>query len=259
VPYGPNTYYHFTKRLDHPDLVVTDSTMTGRWFTVNRSANVREEMTGRWLELHDLFHEDMKDALHFTPQGKIQIYAAPTLVDYKRVTGKDFWVTQVVDGPFIAYEPIGILWSRTLALHAIRNGVATSFLDMKCGGNLPHWLRSGLASYLAEEGGVLEDFMNQFRTDGSVLLSSQEVLRTIYPLTDKETGRIAQYNAFLMAWNLAQNYGWDRVVQLLDLLQQGVLFEKAVPEVYGVSVSRLLELLDPQKLGDPGAPKRGNQ
>jgi hypothetical protein len=193
--------------------------------------------------------------LHFTPQGKIQIYAAPTLVDYKRVTGKDFWVTQVVDGPFIAYEPIGILWSRTLALHAIRNGVATSFLDMKCGGNLPHWLRSGLASYLAEEGGVLEDFMNQFRTDGSVLLSSQEVLRTIYPLTDKETGRIAQYNAFLMAWNLAQNYGWDRVVQLLDLLQQGVLFEKAVPEVYGVSVSRLLELLDPQKLGDPGAPK----
>ncbi len=255
VPYGPNTYYHFKTRLDHPDLVVTDSTMTGRWFTVNRSAGVREEMTGRWLELHDLFHEDMKDALHFKPEGKIQIYAAPTLIDYKRVTGKDFWVTQVVDGPFIAYEPIGILWTRTLALHAIRNGVATSFLDMKCHGNLPHWLRSGLASYLAEEGGVLEDFMNQFRSYRPVLLSSREVVRTIYPLTDKESGRIAQYNAFLMAWHLAQDYGWDKVVQLLDLLQQGALFEEAVPQVYGVGVPRLLELLDPQTLGDPGAPK----
>lgn len=255
VPYGPNTYYHFKTRLNHPDLVVTDSTMTGRWFTINRSDNVREEMTGRWLELHDLFHQDMKDALHFTPKGKIQIYAAPTLKDYKKVTGKDFWVTQVVDGPFIAYEPIGVLWSRTLALHAIRNGVATSFLDMKCHGNLPQWLRAGLASYLAEEGGVLEDFMVQFRGDRSVLLSSGEVLRTIYPLTGKEDGRIAQYNAFLMAWHLAQDYGWARVVQLLDLLQQGVLFEEAVPRVYGVSVPRLLELLDPQRLGDPGAPR----
>ena len=231
VPYGPNTYYHFKTRLNHPDLVVTDSTMTGRWFTMNRPPNLAEEMVGRWLELHDLFHQDMKDALHFTPEGKIQIYAASTLPDYKKVAGKDFWVTQVVDGPFIAYEPVRILWSRTLALHAIRNGVATSFLDMKCHGLLPQWLRSGLGSYLAEEGGVLEDFMDQFRTNRSVLLSPQEVMRTIYPLTDKESGRIAQYNAFLMTWNLAQSYGWSKVVQLLDLLEQGVIFEEAVPQV----------------------------
>ncbi len=259
VPYGPNTYYHFKTRLNHPDLVVTDSTMTGRWFTVNRPPKVTEEMVGRWLELHDLAHEDMKDALHFEPKGKIQIYAASTLLDYKRVAGKDFWVTQVVDGPFIVYEPIGVLWSRTLALHAIRNGVATSYLDMKCHGLLPQWLRAGLASYLAEEGGVLEDFMNQYRVDHRVLLSSQEVLQTIYPLTDQETGRIAQYNAFLMAWNLAESYGWSKVVQLLDRLEQGVIFEEAVPQVYEVNVSRLLELLDPQKLGDPGAPQGGTR
>ncbi len=257
VPYGPNTYYHFRMRLDHPDLVVTDSTMTGRWFTMNRHDRSKEVMFGRWLELHDLAHEEFKKLLRYEPPMKIQIYVAPTLNDYKKVCGKDYWVMQVADGPFIAYEPMRTLWARRLALHAIRKGVALSFLDLKCHGLLPPWLRMGLASYLAEEGNVLEDYMNQFRTDRDVISSPQEMMLHIHPLYDRDTGRIAMYNAFLMSWHLAEDYGWSKVQDLLDLLEQGVRFDDAVPRVYGVSVQRLLELLDPRVSGDPTRPADG--
>ena len=46
VPYGPNTYYHFRTRLDHPDFALTDSTMTGRWFSVNLHQRSKEVMFG---------------------------------------------------------------------------------------------------------------------------------------------------------------------------------------------------------------------
>lgn len=251
VPYGPNTYYHFRRRLDHPDLAVTDSTMTGRWFSINLHERSKEVMFGRWLELHDLAHQDMVEKLHFTPPGKILIYVAPEFEDYLKVTGKEYWVTQVADGPFIAYEPMRALWSRTLALHAIRNGVALAFLDMKCHGLVPPWLRQGLASYLAEEGGPLTNYVGEFRGQREVLLSPREVMLHVHPLVDRENGRIALYNAFLMTWNLAENYGWEKIEALLDLMEQGVVFEDAVPQVYGVSVGRLLDLLDPRSFGEP--------
>ncbi len=254
VPYGPNTYYHFRTRLDHPDLVVTDSTMTGRWFTMNRHDRSKEVMFGRWLELHDLAHEDLREKLRYRPPMKIRIYVAPTLDDYRKVTGKEYWVMQVADGPFIAYEPMRTLWARQLALIAIRKGTALAFLDLKCHGLLPPWLRMGLASYLAEEGKVLEDYMNQFRTERKVLTSPREMMLHIHPLHDRDTGRIAMYNAFLMTWHLAEDYGWNKVQDLLELLERGTLFHDAVPKVYGVSEERLLELLDPRVTGDPAHP-----
>jgi hypothetical protein len=261
VPYGPNTYYHFRTRLDHPDLSVTDSTMTGRWFSMNRHERSKEAMFGRWLELHDLAHQDMVDRLQYTPPLKILLYVAPELEDYKKVTGKDYWVTQVADGPFIAYEPMRVLWARRLALHAIRNGVALAFLDMKCHGLTPPWLRQGLASYLAQEGGVLQGFANEFRGQRELLWSPQQVMQHIDPLYDRENGRIALYNAFLMTWNLAESYGWDKIQALLDLMEQGVVFEDAVPQAYQVSAERLLELLDPRVYGEPtlaGSPSQAD-
>ena len=259
VPYGPNTYYHFRTRLDHPDLVVTDSTMTGRWFTMNRHERSEEVMFGRWLELHDLAYEEFRSELRYDLPQKIQIYVAPTLADYKKMSGKDYWVTQVADGPFIAYEPMRTLWARRLALHAIRNGVALSFLDLKCHGLLPAWLRQGLASYLAQEGNVLEDYMNQFRADREVLWSPSKVMLYIHPLYDRDDGRIALYNAFLMTWHLAENYGWSKIQDLLDLLEQGTLFHEAVQEVYGVSEERLLQLVSPQTMGDPAHAQEGTK
>ncbi len=251
VPYGPNTYYHFRRRLDHPDFAATDSTMVGRWFSINRHERLKEVMFGRWLELHDLAHQDMVKRLRYTPPLKILIYAAPEFDDYLMVTGKDYWVTQIADGPFIAYEPIRALWARTLALHAVRNGVALAFLDMKCHGLVPPWLRQGLASYLAQEGGPLRNYVGEFRGQREVLWSPHEVMQHIHPLYERENGRIALYNAFLMAWNLAENYGWEKIQDLLDLMEQGLVFEDAVPQAYGVSADRLLELIDPQSVGDP--------
>jgi hypothetical protein len=148
-----------------------------------------------------------------------------------------------------------ILWKRTLALHAVRNGVVLAFLDLKCHGLVPHWLRQGLASYLAQEGSILENFVDEFRWRREVLWSPQTVMQHIHPLHVREEGRIALYNSFLMTWNLAESYGWNRIQDLLDLMEQGIVFEAAVPPVYGVSAERLLELLDPREFGEPTEPK----
>ena len=86
------------------------------------------------------------------------------------------------------------------------------------------WFREGLSSYLAEEGNDHVSFMQQWRLAGKeVLWGPDEMLRFIHPLVDREQGRIARYNAFLMIWNLSETYGFARVQQLLDLVENGAL------------------------------------
>ena len=83
VPYGPNSLYHFKSRQDHPDLAVTDSTITGRWFAINRHGGLTEEMFGRWLELMDLAWMEYVEVFDYRPQHRVQVYAPDKLYEYK--------------------------------------------------------------------------------------------------------------------------------------------------------------------------------
>jgi hypothetical protein len=253
VPYGPNTYFHWEEPLDHPYFAMTDSTLEGRWFVMNRPAGMNPAQHGHFMELLDLSYHDLCELLDTRPTTKIHVFGASTLEEYRALTGHDFWVPMVADATFILVCPTDVLDRRTLLAHTARAAVAKSLLNWKCHGGLPPWLREGLVSYLSEEGNELLNYVNFYRPHlDSVLWPVERVNQNLVPLTgDGSLGRVAQYNAFLMTWHLAETFGFARVRQVLDILQEGRSFAAAVQEVYGRDEDALIKLIDPRTLGEP--------
>jgi hypothetical protein len=253
VPYGPGTFVKGNTPVEsHPQLTRSDEFVESPWVRVRRTRCCAEDLQHHLLEIFDLHWHDMRRLLQYAPQMKIEVYSPATIEDWNRESGLSFEFTQLVHGSFIALEPAGVLLQRTILGHATRASMAMAFLDLKCRGNLPHWFREGLASYLAEEGNDHVNFMEQWRLAGKdVLWPPDKTLSYIYPLADRENGRIARYNVFLMLWHLAEGYGFERIQELLGKIEQGALFDEASRAVYGMSERELLNFLDPRHRDEP--------
>lgn len=251
VAYGPRSYYEGRTRLAHPYLTVTEEYLESRWLRVYQSGCCTEALLGHFLEICDLARFDLGQKLGVDPEVKLQAYIPADLAEYERVTGHAYWVTHAVHGNAIVFSPVDVLFRRTLAAHTAFAAVAQALLDLKCDGRIPPWLREGLSSYLAEEGFEHLSFIEEFRPHRQVLMSAGEVERHVFPLLDRENGRLARYNAFLMVWRLSETYGWDRLRATLDGVERGASFEQAVRDVYGVGVDQLLTAIDPVRNGEP--------
>jgi hypothetical protein len=251
IAYGPRSFYEGRTRLDNPHLMVTDEYLQSRWVRIYQSGCCTEALLGHYLEICDLAYHDLTEKLQFVPEEHLHIMPAKDLDEYQRWTGKEFWVTHVVQGGSIVMSPVDVLFRRTLAAHAAFAAVAEAILDLKCHGELPMWLREGLSSYLAEEGYEHLSFMEEFRARRPVLQTPEWTAQHVYPLMDREEGRIARYNAFLMVWTLSEDLGFHHIQELLGLVQKGMLFGDAVERVYHMSYEEWLHRLDPTVNGEP--------
>lgn len=251
IAYGPKSYYEGSTRLDHPHLTVDEHFLESRWIRLHRSACCTEPLLGHFLEIADLAYVDLSRKLGYASPVKLSVHSSLDVEGWRRESGRDYWVTHLVDGSTLLLGPIDVLFRRTLASHAAFGAVAMSLLDLKTHGRIPPWLREGLSSYLAEEGFELLNFMTEFRSQRAVLMTPAEVERHVYPLVDRENGRIARYNAFLMVWHLSETWGWNRVRDLLDGVERGERFDAAVERVYGLDVEAWLAALDPTVNGEP--------
>ena len=252
VAYGPKSYFEGRTRLEHPHLTVTDDYLESRWVRIHRSGCCTEPLLGHFLEILDLAWADLTEALGYVPPLKLSVHTSADVETYRREAGVDIWVTHLVVGPSIVFQPVDVLFRRTLAGHAAYAAVAQALVDMQTHGRIPMWLREGLSSYLAQEGFEHLSFMREFRLQGQdVLMTPAEVEANVYPLVDRRLGRMARYNAFLMVWHLSETYGWERVQRLLAAVEAGEDFDDAVREVYGLEVDDWIALLDPTVNGEP--------
>jgi len=102
-------------------------------------------------------------------------------------------------------------------------------------GNYPRWLSEGLAQYI--EAGLI----------GYVLPEPEEEAREFLPLDklgsafdDPEKQLAAYWQSRLMVQHLADNYGLDGILELLDCLRQGSPVAAPFREIYGFSVEKLI-------------------
>jgi hypothetical protein len=252
ISYGPKSFYEGRNRLEHEYLEITEEYLQSRWIRIPRSSCCTEPLLGHYLEICDLAWKDLTTQLKFVPAQRINIYSPEDMDGYYAVTGTDFAQTFVVSANTVILQPIDILFRRTLEGHAAYAAIGESLIEMETHGAAPHWLQTGLASYLAQEGFEHLSFVNEFRpTRGTLLLTPKEVMAGLVPFASRETGRIARYNAFIMAWYLSENYGFGNVIELLARLGEGVGFAAAVEQTYGVDVDTLLAAIDPSLLGEP--------
>jgi hypothetical protein len=252
IPYGPGTFVRKEVVLGSELMTTTDDYYESRWVRMYRTGCCAEDLTQHILETFDLHWYDLSRILAYKPDRMIEVYSPADLDEYRKLAGNEFWNTHAVINAHIVLEPAGILFRRKIYGRAGRAAMAQVFLDLKCHGRLPMWFREGLSSYLAEEGNDHLAFVNEFRMAGKeVVWPPATTLLHVSPLVDRENGRIARYNAFLMLWHLAERWGFDRILNLLNLVEAGRSFEEASTAVYGVGEAGLLQMLDPQILGEP--------
>lgn len=253
-PYGPNSLYVLDRQVGNPRLTVSDSTISNGRIRIARNAAAVEPVFGHFLELMDLALHDLSGALRVAPAGLIEADFAVDLDAYRARWGREYWLTHVVDAkaaPQIVFEPVDVLFARKIAPFAAHNAVAQLLLQQKCGDALPPWLYFGLSSYLAAEGNMLVSFVNEFRERRPVLLAPEQTNQHLRPLVDREQGRVALYNAFLMAWHLCESWGFERVRTLLDALGQGASLDDAAQAAYGREWPEVTAMVDPRVAGEP--------
>ena len=187
VPYGPRAFFHHETQQDHRYLTVTDEYLQSRWVRVYQSPCCGTALTGHFLEILDLAVVDVSDMLRMDTVPMLSVFGTDDVQHWRRVSGRDFWVTHLTDGPSILVQPVNTLFQRTLAGHVAYAAVAEAFLDVKTSGRVPRWFREGVASYVAEEGFEHLSFVLEFRArDVPVLMTPEEVQQHVFPLIDRE-------------------------------------------------------------------------
>ena len=259
VTYGPRAYFVNQAAAGPPVPDVTDEYLESRWVRVHESTCCGPALIGHYLEICDLAYVEVSEQLRMESPPKLTVFGADDADHWRRLSGREFWVTHLVVGRSIFVQPISMMFRRTLAGHVAYASIAQALLDEKTHGRIPMWLREGISSYLSEEGFEHLSFMAEFRArDLPVLMTPAEVERHVYPLVDRTQGRIARYNAFLMVWHLSETWGWERVQDLLDLVEQGARFDDAVEQIYGVDQQTWLAAIDPTVLGEPTRTRPGH-
>ena len=258
VPYGPGSLCRNLELVPQPDLKVEPGWIQYRHFTLEFNEQYPPCDLLPFLELCELGRVWCRDLLDLVAEDTLHIINPDNTQAYRSLTGLGTWRLYDLAGDTCRVQPIPVLIARTLIGHAAVSLVTRWTLQDRIGIDLPPWFEHGLASYLAEEGVHLNNYMAQFRPLGPVLLSPTEVdsILAAPPHPDLETDRRlfrqANYNAFLMVWHLVENNGGLGPLRaLLADLAAGESLQTVCRKHYHVGLDALETRLDPLACGEP--------
>ena len=108
-------------------------------------------------------------------------------------------------------------------------------------GDIPVWLDEGLAVYT--EG---EQLRSDFRSHLDEAISEDELisvrsLASSFP-TDPDEARLSYAESYSLVVFLLDNYGRDKMLEILDVFKQGSGYDDALIQVYGFDMDGLNEL-----------------
>lgn len=193
-----------------------------------------------------------------TPGDTLRIYNPDNRDEYTSLSGQGLHRTYRLAGDSLIVQPIPILTARTLLGHTAVEATARWLVQEAGGDRLPPWLAHGVPLYLADMGPHLNNFMDQFRVFGPVLLpiARADSVLAAPPAADQELDRQmqrrAQYTAFLMVWRLVEEEGGtEPLARLLAAVATGEEPEAAARKAYGKGLADLAKRLDPNDRGEP--------
>ncbi len=258
VTYGPDSFCNGGDILPREGLVIGESVQRYGHFAIHHNPAYGACHILHYLELLDMASRTIPDMLGLALQDTLHIISPDNVEPYRQMTGYETWRLYKLEGDQCISEPLPVLQARTLEGHALFGLVTEWLLAKSIPVDLPPWFRCGLAEYISESGIHLVNYMGQYRTEGSVLISPLliDTILSQGPNPDLELDRKhyrqACYSSFLMVWELVENQGGLLALQdFLANLAQGMSLDEASSLVYGVDLQGLTAMLDPASLGEP--------
>lgn len=157
----------------------------------------------------------------------------------------------------IGISPDNLTWGKRTIAHELAHLVVHQAVFGPYG-DLPTWLDEGLASYA--EGELRSDF--QFQLNEAISedeLFSVRSLSSSFP-TDPDEARLSYAQSYSLVQFLLDNYGRDKILELLDVFKEGSGYDDALLQVYGFDMDGLNALwraslgLEPQPTPTPTVP-----
>jgi hypothetical protein len=222
------------------------------WQSLTNAVPQGGELTLFWYEGGDSFARELMDAcqeglaklthdIGTYPEKPIKIYIYASANDLKgAMISSQEWTGGVAFVEFgtvaISIPPSELDWGQRALVHELTHLVVyqTTFSPY---GQLPLWLDEGLATY--NEGGLSPDLRS--RLEEAVLKDELISVRSLCsPFSAYyEKAALSYAQSYSLVEYLLDNYGQDRMLDLLALLKQGSTYDEALTEVYGFDIDGL--------------------
>jgi len=222
------------------------------WQSLTSTAPQDGELTLFWYEGSDSFAQELMD----TCQGglarltqdigtyperpiKIYIYASTSDLQGAMIFPQE-WTGGAAFTAFstiaIGIPPSELDWGKRALVHELTHLVVHQ-ATFSPYGQLPIWLDEGLATY--NEGEL--DFVFRSSLEEAILEDELISVRSLCSPFSAETekARLSYAQSYSLVQYLLDNYGQDRMLELLTILKQGSTYDEALTEVYGFDIDGL--------------------
>jgi len=222
------------------------------WQSLTSTAPQDGELTLFWYEGSDSFAQELMD----TCQGglarltqdigtyperpiKIYIYASTSDLQGAMIFPQE-WTGGAAFTAFstiaIGIPPSELDWGKRALVHELTHLVVHQ-ATFSPYGQLPIWLDEGLATY--NEGEL--DFVFRSSLEEAILEDELISVRSLCSPFSAETekARLSYAQSYSLVQYLLDNYGQDRMLELLTILKQGSTYDKALTVVYGFDIDGL--------------------
>jgi hypothetical protein len=222
------------------------------WQSLTSTAPQDGELTLFWYEGSDSFAQELMD----TCQGglarltqdigtyperpiKIYIYASTSDLQGAMIFPQE-WTGGAAFTAFstiaIGIPPSELYWGKRALVHELTHLVVHQ-ATFSPYGQLPIWLDEGLATY--NEGELDLGFRSSLEEAilEDELISARSLCSPFSAETEK--ARLSYAQSYSLVQYLLDNYGQDRMLELLTILKQGSTYDEALTEVYGFDIDGL--------------------
>jgi len=157
----------------------------------------------------------------------------------------------------IGISPDNLTWGKRTVAHELAHLVIHQ-ATFGPYGDLPTWLDEGLAKYA--EGELSSDLQEQLdEAVANDTLFSVRSISSSFP-ADPDEARLSYAQSYSLVQFLLDNYGRDKILELLDVFKEGSGYDDALLQVYGFDMDGLNALwraslgLEPQPTPTPTVP-----
>lgn len=222
------------------------------WQSLNGTIPQGGELTIFWYTGGDSFARELMDAcqeglarlthdIGTYPERPIKIYIYASDSDLKgAMISSNEWSGGVAFIDFgiiaISISPSELDWGKKALVHELTHLVVRQ-ATFSPYGQLPLWLDEGLAMYNEGElDPVFRSYLEEAILKGE-LISVRSLCSPFSAYSEK--ARLSYAQSYSLVEYLLDNYGQDKMLDLLALLKQGNTYDEALTEVYGFDINGL--------------------